>query len=357
MKRMRTALLFTEWPELDQDLWQTANSTGKFLEPDGNAAHWKDKTRIGVLKRYSLWLGYLAANDLLTNNSKPSMRISKDTLTGYVKWLEVRGNASTTVSSCIRDLREALRVMEPDADLSLITELTKTLHAREKPIRAKHTKIMHPDELLSGALSFLDDIPSIALSAKTSRAGKYRDGLIVAFLACRPIRLENITAISLGQHLTLHDNHWHCSFEADEMKDNTPLAFSLPEQLNFYLETYIDSYRPVLLKGNKSCDLWISTRGRRMSEQAIYCNTCSLTESMFGQPVNPHLFRDCAASALATKDPEHILAIARILGHASITTTQRHYNQSQMTAAADILHNALADIKNLPDDNHHWSQR
>ena len=93
-----------------------------------------------------------------------------------------------------------------------------------------------------------------------------------------------------------------------------------------------------------------------MSEQAIYWNTCRLTEELFGQRINPHLFRDCAASALATDDPEHILAIARILGHSSITTTNRHYNQSHMTAAGDILHGVLADLRNRPEAERHWSQ-
>jgi integrase len=47
---------------------------------------------------------------------------------------------------------------------------------------------------------------------------------------------------------------------------------------------------------------------------------------------------------LATDDPEHILAIARILGHASINTTQRHYNQSQMIAATVIYHQVMKDL-------------
>ncbi len=356
MIRKRTALHLSEWLELDQDLWKAANSSGKFLEPDGKAAHWKTKTRNGVIKRYSLWLGYLTSVDLLVDDSKPSERLSKDSLTGYVGWLEARSNASTTISSCIRDLREALRVMEPDADLGLITELTITLHAREKPVRVKHTRIMHPDVLLSGALALLDNVPNAKFSNNTCQATKYRDGLIIAFLTCRPIRLANITSISLGQQLILHNERWHCSFEADEMKDNRPLAFSFPERLVPYLEIYFDIYRPVLLKGKDSCDLWISIRGQRMSEQTVYWDICRLSEELFGQRINPHLFRDCAASALATEDPEHILAIARILGHASITTTQRHYNQSQMTAAVDILHKVLADIRNQPDDKQHWSR-
>jgi integrase/recombinase XerD len=355
MSRPRTSLTFPEWPKLDQELWQVANSTGGFLEPDGKAAHWKDKTRKGVIKRYSLWLGYLASTDQLDPNKFPYERISEETLAGYVEWLEAKGNASTTVSSCVRDLSEAVRVMEPHADRSLIKELVITLHSRQQPVRAKHTKIMHPDTVLSRTLEFLDDIPNQEFYNDACRAGKYRDGLAIAFLACRPVRLENLTAIALGQHLIRDGDGWFCQFGADEMKDNQSLSFTFPERLVPYLHTYLNIYRPILLKGNDSANLWISMRRTPMSEQSVYWNTCRLTEELFGQRINPHLFRDCAASALATDDPEHVLANARILGHSSIETSTRHYNQSQMTAAGDILHEVLADLRSIPETDEHWS--
>jgi integrase/recombinase XerD len=345
MKRKRTSLLFLDWPLVDRTLWLAANSKGGFLEPDGQALHWEVKTRNGVIKRYGKWLGYLVEADSLDPGCLPSMRISKKTLTGYVGWMRARGNATTTVANGIRDLKEALRVMEPDADLILLTELAATLKIRQKPVRQKQARILHPDKLLSGALDFLDGIPNGDYRNKFCRAGKYRDGLIVALLACRPIRLENVTEMVLGDQLIQEGDQWQCRFEASEMKEKRPLAFSFPQILVPYLETYITTYRSILLKGEESRDLWISTRGQRMSEQSVYWNTCRLTEELFGQRINPHLFRDCAASALATEDPEHILAIARILGHASIDTTMRHYNQSQMVAAADIYHQVMNDFK------------
>ena len=344
MKRVRTSLLLTEWPAKDQALWQAANSTGGFLAPNGKAAHWKNKTRKGVVKRYSLWLGYLSSTDQLDPDKSPCERITEETLAGYVHWLEARGNASTTVSSCVRDIYEALRVMDPDANHSVIKKLMITLHARETPVRAKHTRILHPDDLLSGALAFLDDILNREFYNEASRAGKYRDGLIVAFLACRPIRLGNLSAITLGQHLIQDGERWICQFEASEMKDHCSISFSFPDRLIPYLQIYLGRYRPLLLKGNGFANLWISARGTPMKDQSVYCNTCSMTEKLFGRELNPHLFRDCAASALATDDPEHILAIARILGHASINTTQRHYNQSQMIAATVIYHQVMKDL-------------
>ena len=184
---------------------------------------------------------------------------------------------------------------------------------------------------------------------------KYRDGMVTAFLPYRPVRLENLTAIALGRHLIRDGDGWFCQFDADEMKDKQSLSFTFPDRLVPYLQTYLNIYRPILLKGNNFPELWISTRGTPMSEQSVYWNTCRLTEELFGQRINPHLFRDCAASAMATDDPEHVLAIARILGHSSIETSTRHYNQSQMTAAGDILHEVLADLSNVPDTGDHRS--
>jgi site-specific recombinase XerD len=345
MRRVRTSLLPAEWTESDRRDWATANAKGQFLRADGRAANWKHKTRRGVEKRYGLWLGYLKSAGALVDCQRPSERATRQNLEGYVGHLQDRGNASTTIVSCIRDVREAIRVMEPDADLSLLSKLLATLSARQSPTRHKQAQIMHPDDLLSGVLAFLDAVPGGTFYNERSRAGKYRDGLIVALFAARPIRLANMTEMTIGQQLIEDNGHWLCRFAAHEMKDDRPLAFSFPGVLVPYLETYLALYRPRLLNGNDHCRLWISSRGRPMSEQSIYWNTSRLTEELFGRRINPHLFRDCAASAIASDDPEHVLASARILGHASLNTTERYYNQSQMTAAIDAYHAILADIQ------------
>ena len=59
MTGTRTTLLYEQWPSGDQALWNAANAKGDFLEADGPAAGWTSKTRIGVTKRYGLWLGFL----------------------------------------------------------------------------------------------------------------------------------------------------------------------------------------------------------------------------------------------------------------------------------------------------------
>ena len=345
MTRRPTSLSFDRWPCTDRALWEKACQTNAFLEPDGPAAHWAEATRKQVAKGYAKWLGYLGSTEQLEGSSSPSARISKDRLTGFVAWMEAQALSSVTIASRVTDLAEAIRVLEPNADRSLLASLVSTLRKREVPSRAKHASILHPDHLLKRAIGHLEEIPASDCHNKKIRAGHYRDALAIAFLATRPIRLKNLAAITLGRHLMQRDEIWFCRFEAGETKEKRPLSFSLPHEITGYLEIYLERYRPLLLKGNLYPDLWISIRGRPMSKQAVYWNTCRLSETLFGHRINPHLFRDCTASALATDAPDHVLAAARILGHTSLATTLKHYEQSDMIAAVERLHDVLFALK------------
>ncbi len=345
MTRQGTSLSFDMWPQDDRALWQRACRTGVFLEPNGPASHWAEATRKQVAKGYAKWLGYLASTEQLEDSSSPSSRISEDSLTGFVAWMQAQKLSSVTIASRVTDLAEAIRVLEPNADRTLLASLVSTLRKREAPSRAKHAWILHPDHLLKEAIAHLEEIPALKCLNEKIRAGHYRDALVIAFLPARPIRLKNLAAITLGSHLMQQDETWFCRFDATETKEKCPLSFSLPQNVAGYLETYIERYRPLLLKGSEYSDLWISIRGTPMSQQAIYWNTCRLSETLFGHRVNPHLFRDCTASALATDAPGHVLAAARILGHASLDTTLKHYEQSDMIAAVERLHDVLFSLK------------
>ena len=49
------------------------------------------------------------------------------------------------------------------------------------------------------------------------------------------------------------------------------------------------------------------------------------TQARLGRVMNVHLFRDCAATTIAAEDPDHVRVAARLLGHASLQTTERYY--------------------------------
>jgi integrase len=66
-----------------------------------------------------------------------------------------------------------------------------------------------------------------------------------------------------------------------------------------------------------------------MTQIAIYDRIRARTKEAFGVAINPHLFRDGAATTLAIADPEHVRAAAPLLGHRSFGTTERNYIQAK----------------------------
>jgi integrase/recombinase XerD len=66
------------------------------------------------------------------------------------------------------------------------------------------------------------------------------------------------------------------------------------------------------------------------------------TRAAFGQPVNPHLFRDVAATTVSLEDPAHVRMAAQLLGHATFATTERYYRMSRSVEAARAYHCVLA---------------
>ncbi len=341
----RMSLPYPMWTEIDRRLWEAATDNGKrFLRP-GKATHWAPESRKEVRKAYGYWLQYLRDIGGQDDLRAPSERIAEEALEEYVQEMKERGLAPVTVRNRVRDLREAVRVMEPHADLSLLSSALGRLRARASPCRNKHARIVHPREAWDGVRSHLEALREIECANELIRASWYRDALEVAFIIWRPIRLKNLASLRIGGNMTRGECGWRCRFDARKTKDRRALEFTLPKDLEPYLDRYLDIYRPRLLNGAASDHLWISIRSGPLSAQALYIGIINATEAVFGHPINPHLFRDCAATALATDEPEHVLAIARILGHGTITTAERHYNQSQMMEASERLNEVLIELK------------
>jgi integrase/recombinase XerC len=85
-----------------------------------------------------------------------------------------------------------------------------------------------------------------------------------------------------------------------------------------------------------------------MPDNSVYCRVTETTERLLGRPINPHLLRDCAATTIAELAPEHIGIISRILGHSSLATAERHYNQAGMISAGKRHHQALEKFRGTP---------
>ena len=98
-----------------------------------------------------------------------------------------------------------------------------------------------------------------------------------------------------------------------------------------------------VLAGNPA--LWPTQRGTTSTDIHIYNIIVAHTRTAFGQPVNPHLFRDAVATTIALDCPEQVRIAARLLGHRSFATTERYYNLARASEAAIAWHETLARIR------------
>jgi integrase len=177
----------------------------------------------------------------------------------------------------------------------------------------------------------------------TGAALQYRNGLIIAFLAYCPIRAANLAVIAIGGHLVKRGDAWWLTFVAAETKQRRHLEFPFPAGLAPALERYLMLHRPILAargahRGSAGAALWISQDGGVLTAGGMAQAIERLTEAALGAPINPHLFRDCAATGIAIDAPEHAHIIAPILGHTTPETSERHYNLARGLDAGRHYH-------------------
>ena len=357
-KKAPTSRPFERWPARDQHLWHAATQKGDFLDPDGKAAHWSYATRIQVEKGYGKWIFHLEAEGVLPGNGNvdPIERVDEDQLRAYLARLEQQGLASQTIASRITDLAEAIRVMQPEADTSILKQLAITMQQRAAPSRRKHARIKPPQEIWQACMAYMEQSMMDEPVPNINQASRYRDALALGLLAQRPLRRRNISGLMLGQHLTLNRGIWYCDIPDNETKDGSPIAFTLPEDERFTaaFTHYLLVSRQLLLRERAlptdhmqdiTGPLWISTRGRAMTPHAFYYAITRISDELLGAPLYPHLLRDCAASALSSDAPEYILAASRILGHRDLATTLGHYEQSSMLAAGANLASTMEELQ------------
>jgi integrase/recombinase XerD len=330
MQRGRLPIVpLNEWPESHLKLWEEATHD----DPDdptcaGAAAHWTAKTVRTVRKAWGQYLSSTAERGgSWGDDEPPESRCDPESFRGFVERLTNSGVNSVTIASRIRDVREALRVMRPGFDPLWLKRGVRRAQAAASPTRNKRARLRHSRDLFAAGFQAMAEAEESVCAPAIQRAARYRDGLIVALVALRPIRLENLASLEIGRQITQVDGSWMLVLEPEELKDRggPALEATIPDELTPALERYLLEWRPMLLRGRHSNCLWISIRGTPMSCQAIYQQVIRLTTDKFGAPLPPHMFRDCAASSIVHDDPTNAKIVARVLGQRTLKTGERHY--------------------------------
>lgn len=231
--------------------------------------------------------------------------------------------------------------MAPERDWSWLKALVWRLarNARPKP---KHDRIVFSDRLIRLGCRLMDG--AAGLTNARQAALQYRDGLLIALLATRALRRRNITDLHLGRNLVRIGDGYHLLFGPHETKEHRSIDAPVPALLVPYVERYLAEVRPRFSGADRHDGLWASCKAGPMHEEAVYECVRARTRRAFGRPINLHLFRDCAATTIATRDPANVRIAGPLLTHSDLRTTHKYYIQAGQLQAVRELHAALAAL-------------
>jgi site-specific recombinase XerC len=344
---MRRALPRPEWPRADQDAWAAAQTAGDIFDEGGGAAHWALRTRQTNVQHYGRWLGYLLWIDQLDQGVSLANRVTRETVRAYNRHLETIVAPRTRLSMLV-GLKVMMQAMAPDRNWRWLQDACNRVQINAKPSKEKQARMRPTSEIFAAAVAELERLPTDSLLHKQGLA--YRDALMLALLAVRPLRVKNFAALELGHHLVSTESGWLITIPAEETKTRQPLSFELPGPLVPWFERYLGEVRVLFPQAIESTKVWLGKEGVMQDPRAVYHRITKLTRRLFGVPINPHLLRDCAASSLAAVSTDMARAAAPLLGHRHFPTTERYYIQADNLAASRRLGSILDKLKAASED-------
>ena len=203
--------------------------------------------------------------------------------------------------------------------------------------------IMGP-EILRWSIRFMEETArDIRLSPK-KQAIRYRQALMIGFLANCPVRRRTLLAMNVGTHVLPNTSGYALQFSAADMKDHKARNFHLPVVLVEPMRAYLGHYRPILLNDVKADALWINQYGRGITKDGLSRELPKITERYLAVALHPHAFRHIAATSIAELDPENANIMRDILGHATLDTAYKHYNRTMGISSCNALQSLVDDI-------------
>ena len=343
----RLGIPLSDWPDADRKAWEAALEIGDIFADGGVAARWRPATRADALNGYAYWLRFLVDQDPALLDLEPGARATPDLIHAYLKTLLLRMSAMSAAAA-LGHLVLALRAIAPVYDLTHLRTLQYLTQRRSRP-RDKRAKLVSSERLVQLGSE---------LMAGSERDGEvhdlraYRDGLLIALLAARPMRLGNLAGLRVDHHIEVHGDSVVLRFSGAETKNSQPLECWLPRELAAPLDRYLRDVRPRFYHAGQHDGLWASSKGGSLTAYGVRQIVIRRTKAEFGHAVHPHLCRDIAATTMALARPDQALLARDLLGHTRFDTTERYYLHAKTAEAgrayADRISGLRRTLRNAP---------
>jgi integrase len=322
------------WPASDKNAWESACRPGERLKRGGAASHLKPVTQRDLARRYGYFLDFLLRSHRLDLKADPATQVTRQNVEPYVAELKERVS-SVTVYGSICKLRSTAQLIAPDKDLGWLIEIERDLNFEMRP-RSKSDRLVLTEVLIEAGLTLIAEAEASANVTKLARARMVRNGLMVALLACCPIRLKNFAALEIGRSIVNVKGDWWIVLAGSDTKEARPDERPVPDYLSPEIDRYIRNHRPNLARSDEGSNaLWLtSDYGKPMTYASVGEAVTETTLSTIGVKLNPHLFRTAAASTAALYGGSTPYLGSALLHHTDSSVTEVHYNRATGMSAA-----------------------
>lgn len=333
-------LKFADWPAQDQRLWRRCLERGRLFDAGGGAfAAWSEGTRRLHAQSYGSWLSHILRCRPQLLDTAPAARVTQETVTAFIEEGRERLKLRS-ISNQLLSLAVVIRGFSPDADIAWLWRAAGNLYRQSEPQKLKPPSPISAQDLFGWSVNRLSLLRTEA-NPDQAVATEFRQALTVGLLISCPVRVRAFVAMTVGGHVDVADGNITFNFFPKDMKDKKARRLPAPEPLVSFLFEYLKVYRPLLLGGVESEALWISNRGRPLSQDSFSSGLALLTKRHFGVALRPHAFRHIAATSIATADPAHAGIIRDVLGHASVRMAEMHYNRATAVEVSKRLQEVL----------------
>lgn len=220
-----------------------------------------------------------------------------------------------------------------EKDLAALANVKQKLGSTPTGLTEKNRRLLRQfsDPQQRAALLRLPDVLldqlRTARFSPARRLQKVRTALAIELLVTSPVRLQNLAALRLDQHLQWPSGRAGTAFitiRESEAKNDQPLEYEITGCTRELLREYLDRYR-AHVADSRNPWLFVHENGKPVSAGTLRDGIVKAIKRQLGIHMTPHQFRHVAAAIALDARPGAIGLVKDLLGHKNIKTTMNFY--------------------------------
>jgi len=295
----------------------------RFLEGEQNASSETIRNYRSDLRQFLSFLHSTGAD----SRSMAADCVTADDIRAYLHWLDRKGEKASSLARKLASLRSFYRFLVRDD----IVQNNPADDIRSPKLPKPLPRVLTKDD--AGALMEFPDGRS---------AFSLRDRALLETLYSTGARVSEVVGLNLGD---LDDADAFVRLRGKGRKER---IVPIGEVAVRAIRDYRTSLPMIAVRGDLSAPLFLNHRGGRITTRSVARIVARYSARLTGGAISPHTLRHSYATHLLDEGAD-LRSIQEMLGHASLTTTQKytHLASDQLAAIYDRAHPRARSPRNL----------